>query len=220
MIKKIIKKAVLRKKKILIDIKTDLNLNIHSDCSGLPSRIIDSHIKIEKIGKGCFLEYVYGYGKIELGNYVSISGPGTILHSEIGKISVGSFSSIAENVSIQEFNHRMERPTTAAINHMVYHKNFKSDFSSKGDIIIQEDVWIGSNAVVLSGVTVGRGSVIAAGAVVTKDVPKYAIVAGNPAKIIKYRFSEEKIAYLESLKWWEWQEKKILDSIDFFNNFK
>jgi len=70
------------------------------------------------------------------------------------------------------------------------------DSQSKGDIIVDDDVWIGANAIVLSGVRVGQGAVIAAGAVVTKDVPPYAIVGGVPARLIRYRFSKELISEL------------------------
>ena len=157
------------------------------------------------------------YGNIELGEFVSISGPGTILHSEVGKITIGSFSSIAENVSIQEFNHNLGRPTTCAVNHMIF-KSQKRDFVSKGDIEIGEDVWIGSNAVVLSGVKIGRGAVIAAGGIVTKDVPKYAVVGGNPAKLIKMRFDEQQIQLLEESKWWTWKIERILKNKDFFES--
>ena len=73
----------------------------------------------------------------------------------------------------------------------------------KGDTVIGNDVWIGQNAVILPGVTIGRHCVVAAGAVVTKDVPPYAIVGGIPARIIRYRFSDEQIARLEESKWWE-----------------
>ena len=67
---------------------------------------------------------------------------------------------------------------------------------AKGDIILEDDVWIGHSAIIMSGVTLGQGSIVAAGAVVTKDVPPYAIVGGNPAKIIKYRFEREVIEKL------------------------
>ena len=81
----------------------------------------------------------------------------------------------------------------------------------RGSIIIDDDVWIGYRSTILSGVHVSKGAVIAAGAVVTHDVPPYAIVAGVPARVIGYRFSEEMIAKLLELKWWDWPEEKILE---------
>ncbi len=81
--------------------------------------------------------------------------------------------------------------------------------SCKGDIIIENDVWIGAKATVMSGVTIHNGAVVAAGSVVTKDVPPYAIVAGNPAKVVKYRFTEEQIKKLLQISWWNWGEARI-----------
>ncbi|MNI40841.1 Chloramphenicol acetyltransferase [compost metagenome] len=76
-------------------------------------------------------------------------------------------------------------------------------------IVIGNDVWIGANAVILPGVTLGDGAVIGAGAVVTKDVPPYAIVGGVPAKVIRYRFTPEEIEVLLRIKWWEWEIEEI-----------
>lgn len=81
--------------------------------------------------------------------------------------------------------------------------------TAKGDVQIGHDVWVGLDAVILSGVTVGDGAVIAAKAVVTKDVPPYAIAAGNPARIVKYRFDEDTIQMLLEVQWWHWPEEKI-----------
>jgi virginiamycin A acetyltransferase len=82
-------------------------------------------------------------------------------------------------------------------------------YPHKGDIVIGNDVWIGYRAVIMPGVSVGDGAIIAACAVVTKDVPPYAIVGGNPAQIIRKRFSEEQIARLQELKWWDWPLEEI-----------
>lgn len=79
----------------------------------------------------------------------------------------------------------------------------------KGQVLIGNDVWIGDNVTILGGVRIGDGAVIAAGAVVVKDVPPYAIVGGNPAKIIKYRFPEETIERLRRIAWWDWDGEKI-----------
>lgn len=93
----------------------------------------------------------------------------------------------------------------------------------KGQVIIMNDCWIGNGVIMLGGITIGNGAVVAAGAVVTKDVPPYAIVAGNPAKVIGYRFEPEQIAALNKIRWWNWTAEKVraasellLDEIDPF----
>ena len=82
-------------------------------------------------------------------------------------------------------------------------------WDNKGDIVIGNDVWIGFEAVIMAGVTIGDGAIIASRAVVTKDVEPYSIVGGVPAKPIRKRFSEEKIAELLEMKWWDWSEQEI-----------
>ncbi|WP_338972383.1 CatB-related O-acetyltransferase [Spiroplasma endosymbiont of Panorpa germanica] len=86
--------------------------------------------------------------------------------------------------------------------------------TNKGDTIIGHDVWIGYNATIMPGVKIGNGAVVAANSTVVKDVPDYAIVGGNPAKLIKYRFSEEEIKKLNKLAWWDWDAKKITENLD------
>ena len=83
-------------------------------------------------------------------------------------------------------------------------KNVASAWDNKGDIIIGNDVWIGYEAVIMAGVHIGDGAVIAARAVVTKDVPPYTIVGGTPARKIRMRFEEETIAKLQQIQWWNW----------------
>lgn len=92
-------------------------------------------------------------------------------------------------------------------------KNITDAWDNKGDITIGNDVWIGYEAVILSGVTVGDGAVIGARAVVTKDVPPYTIVGGVPAKPIRRRFNEETIGRLLALHWWDWDRDKIARNI-------
>ncbi len=92
-------------------------------------------------------------------------------------------------------------------------KNVAEAWGNKGDIVIGNDVWIGYEAVILAGVTVGDGAAIGARAMVTKDVPPYTIVGGVPAKPIRKRFSEETISEMLALKWWDWPKERIARNI-------
>ena len=216
MIKKIIKYFIFRRKGLNIDLKSSLNNSVRLKEGFIYGKISNSNLQLSSIGNGCYIENVYSYGNIELGNHVSISGPGTILHATLGKISIGNFCSIAQNVSIQEFNHDYKRTTTYGMNYFFFSRNFKDDVVTKGDVVISDDVWIGSNSVILSGVSIGRGAIIGAGSVVTKDVPPYSIVVGNPAKVLKKRFDDDMINRLENSKWWEWNDEQICNNKDFF----
>lgn len=89
-------------------------------------------------------------------------------------------------------------------------KDVTKSWDNKGNIIIGNDVWIGYEAVILAGVTIGDGAIIGTRAVVTKDVPPYTIVGGVPAKPIKKRFSEEIISKLLDIQWWNWSDEKLL----------
>ena len=97
-------------------------------------------------------------------------------------------------------------------------KNVASAWDNKGDIIIGNDVWIGYEAVIMAGVHIGDGAVIAARAVVTKDVPPYTIVGGTPARKIRMRFEAETIAKLQQIQWWNWPVEKIRQSLPYIMN--
>lgn len=97
-------------------------------------------------------------------------------------------------------------------------KDITSAWDRKGDIIIGNNVWIGYEAVIMSGVTIGDGAIIGARSVVTKDIPPYTIVGGVPARQIRRRFSEETIAALLELKWWNWPREKIARKIEAIKN--
>ena len=83
-------------------------------------------------------------------------------------------------------------------------------------VIIGNDVWVGINTIILPGVKIGNGAVVGAGAVVTHNVPPYAIVAGNPAKILRYRYNEAQRAALLKIAWWNWSEEKVKNNADYF----
>ena len=133
---------------------------------------------------------------------------------EGAKLTIGNFCSLAENIHIYlGGNHKTDWVTTYPFGHM--HKNIFNIFdgtghpSTKGDVIIGNDVWIGINATIMSGITIGDGAVIAANSHVVKNVAAYSIVGGNPAKFIKYRFTPEQIEKLLQIKWWYWEDSKI-----------
>ena len=137
-----------------------------------------------------------------------------VIQPEIGFLSIGKFCSIAVEVTIILGNHNMRYATTYPFGTLG--KLFGSvldeteDHVTAGAITIGNDVWIAKGATVCSGVTIGDGAVIATRAVVTKPVPPYAVVAGNPARIVKYRFSDDVIARLRRLGWWDWRRAKLL----------
>ena len=147
----------------------------------------------------------YTYGINNLSFYYTDSG---------SKFSIGSFCSIARNVNIfLGGNHRTDWVTTYPFGHINRHifNNFNGEGhpSTKGNIIIGNDVYIGQNATIMSGVTIGDGAVIANNSHVVKNVEPYSIVGGNPAKLIKYRFTTEQISKLLEIKWWDWDDEKI-----------
>jgi len=130
------------------------------------------------------------------------------------KLKIGKFCSIASNVDFyMGGNHRTDWITTYPFGHL--HKDVFTTFNGEGcpktngDIIIGNDVWIGDNATIMSGITVGDGAVIACNSHVVKNVEPYSIVGGNPAKLIKYRFTPKQIKQLLKIKWWDWDDEKI-----------
>ena len=131
-------------------------------------------------------------------------------------LKIGSYCSIAEDVYfLLCADHQLDFISTFPFK--AHSLNTKADESvSKGNIIIDDDVWIGSRAMILSGVHVGQGAVIAAGGVITKDVPPYAIVGGNPAKVIKYRFDHATIQKLINLDYSKIDKKFIRENEGLF----
>lgn len=133
-----------------------------------------------------------------------------------GTVEIGKFCSIAGNVLLLlGCEHNTKWATTYPFPALFREaQHIAGHPFSKGPIRIGHDVWIGQNATILSGVTIGNGAVIGAEAVVSHDVDPYSIVAGNPAKHIKFRFAENWVDYLNrKLKWWDWPIELILENI-------
>lgn len=193
-----------------------ININTMQRKTHARSRIESSSLVGDiNLGEGVVIRNSLLYGNIDINRYVDIAGPGTIIVARVNRVSLGAFTSIGQNVSIQESNHNYNRILNGCIDHLIG-EDSGNEFISKGNIVIGEDVWIGSNTVILSGVNVGRGSIIGAGSVVTKDIPPYCIVGGNPAKVIRYRFSKKVISQIEQTQWWNWPLEKIKERKNFF----
>lgn len=127
----------------------------------------------------------------------------------VGNVEIGRYSSIAYGVNIGMFEHPVNWLSTSTRQYMANHVGGSRPvalrrFDANPRTYIGNDVWIGVGATLIDGVKVGDGAIVAAGAVVTKDVPPYAIVGGVPAKIIKYRFDEATISRLLALQWWKY----------------
>lgn len=197
------------------------------------------YILVKYRKKKCKIGYLSSLNECEIGNYNTIYNNVKISNSSLGdyvyiadnsvitNTSIGNFCSIGPNVKIVLGIH----PT----NHV---STFPAFFSTRGQcqisfcennlieelgtVIVGNDVWIGANSIILDNVTIGDGAIIAAGSVVTKDVPPYEIVGGIPARSIKKRFTESQIENLARIKWWEkdiiWIKNKsrLFRDIDLF----
>ena len=133
-----------------------------------------------------------------IGSYTYIGS-----NTNITKSQVGRYCSIANNVSIGQGEHRLDRVSTSTI-----FEKTPWETLTLYDCVIESDVWIGVDAIVLRGVRVGMGAVIAANSVVTKDVPDFAIVGGVPARLIRFRFPEEKQKIILESHWWELEKRQ------------
>lgn len=131
---------------------------------------------------------------IHCGHHVHI-GPHASFMASIAHIYIGNYVTFGPFVTIRGGNHRIDM-----IGKHIYEIGSAEKLpENDGDVMIEDGVWVGCNAIILKGVTIGRGAVVAAGAVVTKDVPPYAIVGGNPAKVIRFRFNDLQIVEHERI---------------------
>ena len=190
---------------------------------------IDSNVKLGEnclIGKRTIIEK-----NVEIGDFTYFNSNKYWITIE-SNVKIGSFCSIAPGVHIGAGNHEYKYVTTHPILFDKYYekklnllpnKQKAQGLKDKDKVTkIGNDVWIGLNAIIKRGITIGNGAIIAAGSVVVKDVPDYAIVGGNPAKIIKYRTTEENIDYINQnldKMWWNWQKEEIVSNFDKLYDF-
>ncbi len=166
--------------------------------------IMDEHVYIDD---EC---YIKG-GPVRIGKHTNI-----MFRSEIvGPVIIGNFCAIARNSIFQSENHLTTQPS---LQRKFYRSYFNTQLSSskKKGIEVGNDVWIGTQAIILPGIKIGDGSIIGAGSIVTKNVEPYSVVAGNPAEFKKWRFTRKIRIQLLELKWWEWSNDRIIRNQDFF----
>jgi virginiamycin A acetyltransferase len=139
-----------------------------------------------------------------------------ITWSDDYKIILGKYCSIGRDCNFfLHANHRVDWITTSSqlwgpVTNQIANLHMEMGHPTcKGDIVVENDVWIGAKSTIMSGIKIHNGAVVGAGSTVTKDVPPFAIVAGNPARIVKYRFTEDQIESLLKISWWNWTEDRI-----------
>lgn len=142
-------------------------------------------------------------------------------HNAVNTTEIGSFCSIASYCAIGGGGHEMSMVSSSPVflnGRNALKKNFSKFPSASIKTIIGNDVWIGEGVYIKEGVKVGNGAVIGAHSVVTKDVEPYSIVAGAPAKHIRYRFDDDTVNKLLALNWWDWPDEKVAQYAQFFND--
>ena len=176
----------------------------------------------------CFLKNIIKNPNIIVGDYTYYDDFEDVMNFEKNvkyhfdftgdKLIIGKFCLIASNVTfiMNGANHLTDAITTYPF--AIFGNGWENamegkTYPSKGNIVVGNDVWIGYNTTIMAGVTVGDGAIIGTNSIVTKDVEPYAIVGGNPAKLIKKRFSEEEIKDLLEIKWWNWEIEKITRNV-------
>lgn len=155
--------------------------------------------------------------RFEIGEH-TYGKPEILTWGEDTRLTIGKYTSIANDVKIfLGGNHRSDwvsmYPFPAISEDWPEGENIKGHPSTKGDVKIGNDAWIGNGTIIMSGITIGNGAVVGAGSVVTKNVPNYAIFAGNPARLIRYRFNYRERNILDFIKWWDWNDEKVAKNV-------
>jgi hypothetical protein len=153
--------------------------------------------------------------EVEMGDYAYVVHDAQIIYATIGK-----FCSIASHTRINPGNHPLDR---VALNHFTYRASAYGlgpddagffDWRRSHRVTLGPDVWLGHGVIVLPGVTIGTGAAVGAGSVVTKDVPPFAVVVGNPGRVLRYRFPEPVRAALLRIAWWDWPRERLAAALE------
>lgn len=155
------------------------------------------------------------YGDVTIGDYSYVSGPRSFVESA----RIGKFCSIARQTVLGVSNHDINAVTTHPFPLSPEYGGLVATRKTQAQCaapVIGHDVWIGINSVILRGVTIGNGAVIAANSVVTRDVPPYAIVGGAPARVLRFRFPQETIDALQAIAWWDWDDATLRERASSF----
>jgi len=177
------------------------------------------------ISLNCIIENTVLTGDNGVGHYTQIYNSRLGCHSYVnnnsfvGNCKIGAFTSIGPSCVIGIGTHPTR--TIVSTSPKIYNKGAFSDktfFSTKEEVSIGNDVWIGANVTICQGLHIGDGAIVGANSVVTTDIPPYAIYAGAPAKLIRYRFTPDEIEGLLKLKWWEKGDEWIKENIARFEN--
>lgn len=164
------------------------------------------------IGSNCLVDHHVHMLNTTVGDY-SFIGPYCMLYHAV----IGSYTSIAASVTVGAEPHFLDRVTTSAFPYVPYfglHPDFNEEFRP---CTVGSDVWIGARSIIMAGLSIGNGAVVGAGAVVTRDVEDYSIVAGVPARPLRSRFDDELVTRLRRVRWWEWPADAIEENIDLFS---
>lgn len=176
-----------------------------------------------------FVKNLPGLVNVEIGDYTYYDDPegpeafrrNILYHFEFtgDRLRIGKFCQLATGCKfmMNGANHRTSGVSTYPFQIFeAWRGRFESelDFPERGDTVIGNDVWIGYDALIMPGVTVGDGAIVGSRAVVTRNVPPYAVVAGNPARVVRKRYSDKEVEVLLSIRWWDWDREKISRNIE------
>ena len=194
----------------------------------------DLNYVLDNLKRTVFLKHIITRKNITTGDYTYYDHPinpnnfekeNVLYHYDFSpeKLIIGKFCAIAADVKfiMASANHKLDGFSTYPFG--IFGKGWEKEndlslLTKKGDTIIGNDIWFGYGATIMPAVTIGDGAIIAAKSVVTKDVPPYAVVGGNPARILKMRFNENIIKKLLEVKWWNWDIEKITKNIKYIIN--